>query len=210
MISNSIGYQGLTVHFLICNGFVCKFVIHPQKQLLKSNKKHLTFTDLPEILLGGTVPILDLDSTADYIESEPVQSDDLPKLAPGAGVVAAIVPRYQKPVRSSHLALRKVDASERGQIIQSGVVSVLPKDPVPMSAQKPPRSHFETRIATEPVARTTSHFVVPLIFILSFLLTSLSLAFSSITLYENGVVERSFSFQTSSIADAFLYLTKQP
>jgi hypothetical protein len=174
-----------------------------------NHREHLAFTPLPEILLSGELNISDLDSTADYEEPEPVTFEDLPKSAQAETPFVSKISRYEKPVRLS------AQVPDESTVASAKVAARFVQNPLPapvssLVAPVSPRVSVSPVVVESPKTKVRSFalLVLPLVIILAVLATGLSLAFSSVTVYEGGVSRTTFSFHSSSLGEALLYLAK--
>ncbi len=187
-------------------------LVEPEKVVVKdashyNHREHLTFTDLPEVTLEGTVEISDLDSAADYAEPEPVTRIDFPKTEVLREPVVAKITRYEKPVRPVARPQEGTAVPIHTVVPQVPVVAVVAASTVPEPTPAPLKM---VALPPRPKAARTTMLLLPLVIIFSVLVTGLSLAFSSVTLYEGGAVHSSFSFHTSNLGEALLYLANRP
>lgn len=170
-----------------------------------NHREHLLFTELPEILLSGNLEIKDLDSAADYAEAMPVTMADLPKSEPITPAVTAKILPYQKPVRESEVVALKKEAVVEPSIV---VQATVPQS-VPLTLT------FAPAVTLQPIEKPTAQpaglvrLLLPLLILFSVLATGLSLAFSSVTVYQGDAVSTSFSFHKSFFGEALLYLSKK-
>ena len=187
-------------------------LVEPEKVVVKdvshhNHREHLTFTELPEVTLEGTLSIADLDSAADYLESEPVTRNDLPKSAVVEASVVAKIARYQKPVRPIVSTKQQSLAPVLPVVPQAPTASVVA--PI-VAAQTSMLPRQLVSMPAQPKKVYTPMLLLSLMIILSVLVSGLSLAFSSITSYEAGTVHASFSFHKSNLDEALLYLANRP
>jgi hypothetical protein len=173
------------------------------------SKKHLTFTELPEVALGGVLAIENMDTESDYVDSEPVSSTDFEdKEVPVVQNRPGVTMRYS---RSSSVLSPEASASNRvrAELAKKSTVK-LPSEAVSViPAVLPVVSRSVTANTPTDHLRRGPVLLLPVAVFAAIVLATFLVAGSATLRTDGSTTEQSFSFRFSTLEGALIFLSQK-
>lgn len=165
------------------------------KNTAESHTK-LDFTDIPEVFLEGELPIEDLDTEDDYVDTEPVLSTELSvePVQSRAGVTLRYQPSIKKPV-----------FNQNNPVFEPKTIAPVKREP-----PKPGAAHFTSRIASTRDTKVSSSgqksniFAVAVLVLFAFVIAGSFLTLTGHVVSEGSATRQSISFNLATALEALM------